>query len=84
MENMRMITQQQINSQPSFHLPYYPQNCPAAEVGMKILHSGYGELTIIEVENRPDKTIIRVEHSNGKTLRMTWNILWANNMIKIL
>lgn len=84
MENMRMITQQPINSQPSFHIPHYPQNCPAAEVGMKIHHVGYGELTIIEVENRPDKTIIRVEHSNGETLRMTWNILWANNMIKIL
>jgi hypothetical protein len=51
---------------------------------MKILHSGYGELTIIEVSNLPEKTVIRVQYPNGETSSMTWNILWAKNMVKII
>ena len=65
--------------------PYLSQQeCPAAVVGMKLLHEDYGELTIIEVDNRVDKTIIRVVDSNGETSSKTWNILWAYNKIKII
>ena len=51
---------------------------------MKIIHKSYGELTIIDVDNRPDKTIIRVEYLNGETSQMNWNILCKNNMVKII
>jgi DNA helicase-2/ATP-dependent DNA helicase PcrA len=65
--------------------PYHSQQeCPEAVVGMKLLHEDYGELTIIEVDNRVDKTIIRVVDSNGETSSKTWNILWAYNKIKII
>jgi DNA helicase-2/ATP-dependent DNA helicase PcrA len=65
--------------------PYLSQQeCPKAVVGMKLLHEDYGELTIIEVDNRVDKTIIRVVDSNGETSSKTWNILWAYNKIKII
>ena len=65
--------------------PYLSQQeCPEAVVGMKLLHEDYGELTIIEVDNRVGKTIIRVVDSNGETSSKTWNILWAYNKIKIL
>ena len=65
--------------------PYLSQQeCPEAVVGMKLLHEDYGELTIIEVDNRVDKTIIRVVDSNGETSSKTWNILWAYNKIKII
>lgn len=37
-----------------------------------------------EVDNRVDKTIIRVVDSNGETSSKTWNILWAYNKIKII
>ena len=60
------------------------QECPEAVVGMKLLHEDYGELTIIEVENRVDKTIIRVVDSSGETSSKTWDILWAYNKIKII
>ena len=69
----------------TFIQPYLPnQKCPEAIVGMKLLHEDYGELTIIEVDNRVDKTIIRVVDSNGETSSKTWNILWAYNKIKII
>ena len=65
--------------------PYLSKReCPEAVVGMKLLHVDYGELTIIEVDNRVDKTIIRVVDSNGETSSKTWNILWACNKIKII
>ena len=65
--------------------PYLSQQeRPEAVVGMKLLHEDYGELTIIEVDNRVDKTIIRVVDSNGETSSKTWNILWAYNKIKII
>lgn len=65
--------------------PYVSQQeCPEAVVGMKLLHEDYGELTIIEVENRVDKTIIRVVDSSGETSSKTWNILWAYNKIKLI
>lgn len=65
--------------------PYVSQKeCPEAVVGMKLLHEDYGELTIIEVENRVDKTIIRVVDSSGETSSKTWNILWAYNKIKLI
>ncbi len=65
--------------------PYLSQQkCPEAVVGMKLLHEDYGELTIIEVDNRVDKTIIRVVDSNGETSSKTWNILWAYNKIRII
>lgn len=62
----------------------YPQNCPDPKVGMRLLHVDYGELTIIEVENRLDKTIIRVVDSGGETSSKTWNVLWACNKIEII
>ena len=51
---------------------------------MKLLHTAYGEITIIEVNEASDKTTIRVKHSNGETSSMTWNVLWENNMVKII
>ena len=76
------------NYAPTAVRPSHPclsqQECPEAVVGMKLLHEDYGELTIIEVDNRVDKTIIRVVDSNGETSSKTWNILWAYNKIKII
>ena len=76
------------NRMPSVVRPSRPyvsrQECPEAVVGMKLLHEDYGELTIIEVENRVDKTIIRVVDSSGETSSKTWDILWAYNKIKII
>ena len=57
---------------------------PEAKIGMKLLHEDYGELTIIEVENRPDKTIIRVVDSNGETSNKTWEVLLETRKIKIV
>jgi len=66
--------------------PYFSKCKPEQNprIGMKILHRDYGESSIIDIDNRPDKTIIRVQYSNGETSSMTWQILLANNMIKIL
>ncbi len=76
------------NYTPAVVRPSYPylsqQACPEAVVGMKLLHENYGELTIVEVENRVDKTIIRVVDSDGEISTKTWNILWAYNKIKII
>lgn len=55
-----------------------------ASVGLKFLHEDYGELSIIEVENRPEKTIVRVVDSNGVTSKMTWNLLCSLSKIKII
>ena len=68
----------------SEYLDTSKQNCPEAIVGMKILHQDYGELTITEVERRDGKTIICVVDSHGETSSKTWDILLANNMIKII
>ena len=57
---------------------------PEAVVGMKFLHEDYGELTIIEVDKRVDKTIIRVVDSSGEVSSKTWNVLWEYNKIKII
>ena len=51
---------------------------------MKVLHIREGELTIIDVDKRPNKTIVRFEDSNGETSSKTWDILWDKNMIKII
>jgi DNA helicase-2/ATP-dependent DNA helicase PcrA len=88
-EIYRQRTSQQVTRSPSYSQSsyikqHYSYDCPQAEVGMKILHSGYGELTIIEVTNLPEKTVIRVQYPNGETSSMTWNILWAKNMVKII
>lgn len=76
------------NYSPVVVLPTQPylsqQECPEAVVGMKLLHETYGQLTIIEVDNRVDKTIIRVVDSNGEISSKTWNILWAYNKIRII
>ncbi len=70
------------------YFPYsfvYQQRCPVeAAVGMKLLHEDYGELIIVEVDNRIDKTIIRVEDSNGEFSSMSWDLLWKFNKIKII
>ena len=78
----RIENNSQVVRQPQPYLSQ--QECPEAVVGMKLLHEDYGELTIIEVDNRVDKTIIRVVDSNGETSSKTWNILWAYNKIKII
>ena len=62
--------------------PYALEHQP--QVGTKLLHVDYGELTIIDVKKHQNKTIIRVQHSNGETSRMTWNILCSQKKIKIL
>ena len=54
------------------------------KIGMTIYHQDYGKLTIIDVKNLPNKTIIRVRHLNGETSQMNWNILCKNNMVKII
>jgi len=63
---------------------YYSQNCPEARVGMKVLHEDYGELTVLAVDNRPDKTIVRFIDSQGETSSKTWNVLWALKKIQII
>ena len=83
--NRRVYVENRIPSVARPSRPYVSrQECPEAVVGMKLLHEDYGELTIIEVENRVDKTIIRVVDSSGETSSKTWDILWAYNKIKII
>ena len=54
-------------------------------IGKKFFHQDYGELTIIGVNNSvPNKTIIRVQHLNGETSQMNWDILHQFNKIKTL
>ena len=76
-------TIQKRNYQPVINYAYC-RDCPKVTVGMKLLHTTYGEITIIEVNEASDKTTIRVKHSNGETSSMTWNVLWENNMITII
>jgi len=62
----------------------YKHKYPAPKLGMKVMHLDYGELTVIAIENRTDKIIVRFEDSGGETSSKTWHVLWDNNMIKIL
>ena len=70
--------------QPTSTAIYYAQDCPEPEVGMKILHENYGELTILKVEKNENQTIIYVVDSNGEKSSKVWNVLWAHNKIKII
>jgi superfamily I DNA/RNA helicase len=60
------------------------RNYPAVTVGMKLEHKQYGELVVVEVEMRVEKTIIKVVDKNGKKSSKTWEVLLDNNMIKII
>ena len=60
------------------------RNYPAVTVGMKLEHKQYGELVVVEVEMRMEKTIIKVVDKNGKKSSKTWEVLLDNNMIKII
>lgn len=75
---------QSLYSNPTYRNQHYAYHCPTAEVGMKILHINYGELTIIEVNNSSEKSIIKVQYPSGEVSSMVWNILWANNMVTII
>ena len=70
--------------QPTSTAIHYAQDCPGPEVGMKILHENYGELTILKVEKKENQTIIYVVDSNGEKSSKVWNVLWAHNKIKII
>ena len=51
---------------------------------MKLQHENYGELTVFEVKEHINKTIIYVRHLNGEQSSMDWNVLLANKKIKII
>jgi DNA helicase-2/ATP-dependent DNA helicase PcrA len=57
---------------------------PEATVGMKLRHCVYGEMTVVGVEDRPGKTIIKVKDSDDKVSQKTWEVLLDNKMITIL
>jgi DNA helicase-2/ATP-dependent DNA helicase PcrA len=57
---------------------------PEATVGMKLRHCVYGEMTVVGVEDRPGKTIIKVKDSDDKVSQKTWEVLLENKMITIL
>ena len=57
---------------------------PEPKVGMKLIHKYYGEMVIIDVDKRADKTIIKVEEATGGTSSKTWEILLENNLIEIV
>lgn len=59
-------------------------NIPEPEIGMKLFHQQYGNLRIISIEKRTDKTIIVVEDSYGAISNKTWEVLWKNNLIRII
>ena len=61
-----------------------PQVSSKAFVGMKLQHENYGELTVFEVKEHINKTIIYVRHLNGEQSSMDWNVLLANKKIKII
>ena len=63
---------------------FFTQNCPEAKVGMKLLHSDYGELVITKVERLSQQVIIYVEDSQGMISSKCWNVLWACNKVKIV
>ncbi len=54
------------------------------KVGMKIKHQRYGILTVLGVEKRIDKTIIKVKDVNGEISTKTWEILLDKNQIYIV
>lgn len=54
------------------------------KVGMKIKHQRYGILTILGVEKRIDKTIIKVKDVNGEISTKTWEVLLDKNQIYIV
>lgn len=57
---------------------------PEAMIGMKLRHCVYGEMTVVGVENRPGKTIIKVKDRDEKISQKTWEVLLDNKMITIL
>ena len=57
---------------------------PEATVGMKLRHCVYGEMTVVGVEDRPGKTIIKVKDSDDQVSQKTWEVLLDNKMITIL
>lgn len=57
---------------------------PEPEIGMRLFHQQYGNLRIISIEKRTDKTIIVVEDSDGAISNKTWEVLWKNNLIIII
>lgn len=54
------------------------------KVGMKIRHQRYGILTILGVEKRNDKTIIKVKDVNGEISTKNWEVLLDKNQIYIV
>ena len=54
------------------------------KVGKKIRHKRYGILTILGVEKRIDKTIIKVKDINGEITNKTWEVLLDKNQIDIV
>jgi hypothetical protein len=54
------------------------------KVGMKIRHKRYGILTVLGVEKRIDKTIIKVKDVNGEISTKTWEVLLDKNQICIV
>jgi hypothetical protein len=54
------------------------------KIGMKIRHKRYGILTVLGVEKRIDKTIIKVKDVNGEISTKTWEVLLDKNQICIV
>jgi DNA helicase-2/ATP-dependent DNA helicase PcrA len=76
-KNSQPIKTEQKNSHAS-------SNYSTPTIGMKLLHTQYGELSVLEIDQRQNKTIIKVADCNGEISSKTWEVLWDNNLIKIV
>ena len=60
------------------------QNYPEVQIGMKLHHITYGELTVIKVEEKQGRPIVYYATSDGETYSLYWDTAWNSNLVTII